>query len=108
MKNSSSFIRNCIDSSIISELKKLGCDFELDSNATSDRCGVCNGDTSTCTVIAGTTTVNDTSGILFSMLKSKLKWHYFSFKILRGNEPSPHNKYTQEREEHNHLQRQLR
>lgn len=35
-------------------LQNVGCDFEIDSGATEDRCGVCQGNGSTCHTVSGT------------------------------------------------------
>lgn len=35
-------------------LQKVGCDYEIDSNAVEDRCGVCHGDGSTCHTVQKT------------------------------------------------------
>lgn len=35
-------------------LQNVGCDFEIDSGATEDRCGVCHGNGSTCHTVSGT------------------------------------------------------
>lgn len=35
-------------------LQKVGCDYVIESSAVEDRCGVCNGDGSTCTTVRRT------------------------------------------------------
>ena len=35
----------------LSSLQVVGCDYEIDSNATEDRCGVCLGDGSACQTV---------------------------------------------------------
>lgn len=35
-------------------LQKVGCDYVVESSAVEDRCGVCNGDGSTCTTVKRT------------------------------------------------------
>lgn len=35
-------------------LQNVGCDFEIDSGAVEDRCGVCHGNGSTCHTVSGT------------------------------------------------------
>lgn len=35
-------------------LQNVGCDFEIDSGAVEDRCGVCQGNGSTCHTVSGT------------------------------------------------------
>jgi hypothetical protein len=35
----------------LSSLQRVGCDYEIDSNATEDRCGVCLGDGSACQTV---------------------------------------------------------
>lgn len=35
-------------------LQNVGCDYEIDSNAVEDRCGVCHGDGSTCHTVQKT------------------------------------------------------
>ena len=35
----------------LSSLQMVGCDYEIDSNATEDRCGVCLGDGSACQTV---------------------------------------------------------
>ena len=35
-------------------LQNVGCDYEIDSNAVEDRCGICNGNGSTCETVKKT------------------------------------------------------
>jgi len=48
-------------------LQNVGCDYEIDSNAVEDRCGVCHGDGSTCHTVKKT--FEDSEGL------GKDKWH---------------------------------
>jgi hypothetical protein len=51
------------------KFKNIGCDMVLNSNATEDMCGVCQGDNSTCTI--------NNKTILFSTRYHKYGKHYF-------------------------------
>lgn len=41
-------------SCLVCMLQKVGCDYVVESSAVEDRCGVCNGDGSTCTTVRRT------------------------------------------------------
>ncbi|XP_050083780.1 A disintegrin and metalloproteinase with thrombospondin motifs 9 isoform X3 [Anopheles aquasalis] len=47
------FPEDSFDMCINGQCRKAGCDYELDSDAKLDRCGVCNGDNSTCREVHG-------------------------------------------------------
>lgn len=51
----------------------MGCDYEIDSNAVEDRCGVCHGNGSTCETVKKTFKESEGLGMLFSALKVALQ-----------------------------------
>ncbi|PSN39708.1 hypothetical protein C0J52_17987 [Blattella germanica] len=50
VKDGTACKRGSKDRCIAGECRKVGCDWVLDSNAVEDKCGVCNGDGSTCRI----------------------------------------------------------
>ncbi len=58
-------------------LQNVGCDFGIESNAVEDRCGVCNGNGSTCTTVRRTFEETEGLGMFPLMVSPPLNQHDF-------------------------------
>lgn len=65
-----------MDSCLAFVLQKVGCDYVVESSAVEDRCGVCNGDGSTCTTVRRTFEESEGLGMFLTGLV------FFSFTFL--------------------------
>lgn len=65
-------------------LQKVGCDYVVESSAVEDRCGVCNGDGSTCTTVRRTFEESEGLGMFLSAFSIVMTRNGDKFHVLRS------------------------
>lgn len=59
---------------VLCVLQSIGCDYVINSSAVEDRCGVCNGNGSTCTTVKRTFEDSEGLGIFFTCTLACHTW----------------------------------